>query len=56
MKAFILDRYGSQSTLRAGELADPALRDDDVLVQVYAAGVNLLETGRAKGKVVIKVK
>jgi len=44
MKAFILDRYGSQSRLRAGEMPDPQVRQDDVLVQVHAAGVNLLDS------------
>ena len=44
MKAFILDRYGSQSKLRAGEIPDPQVRQDDVLVQVHAAGVNLLDS------------
>src|SRR5438067_1896945 len=44
MKAFILDRYGSKAGLRAGEMPEPQLRDDDVLVQVHAAGVNLLDS------------
>ncbi len=42
MKAFILDHYGSKVALRAGETPDPEVREDDVLVQVHAAGVNLL--------------
>jgi NADPH:quinone reductase-like Zn-dependent oxidoreductase len=50
MKAFILDRYGSQSTLRAGEVADAAVRDDDVLVQVHAASVNLLDSKLRAGE------
>ena len=33
MKAFILDRYGSADCVRAGEMPDPELREDDVLVQ-----------------------
>lgn len=44
MKAFILDKYGSKSALRAGEVADPEVREDDVLVQVHAAAVNLLDS------------
>jgi alcohol dehydrogenase len=44
MKAFILDRYGSADGVRAGEMPDPQLREDDVLVQVHAAGVNLLDS------------
>ena len=44
MKAFIVDRYGSKDGLRAGEMPDPELREDEVLVQVHAAGVNLLDS------------
>src|SRR5206468_5839213 len=44
VKAFILDRYGSADHVRAGDMADPELREDDVLVQVHAAGVNLLDS------------
>lgn len=43
MKAFVLDRYGSKVALRAGEIADPEVLEDDVLVQVHAAGVNQLD-------------
>lgn len=44
MKACILDRYGGGASLRVGEMPDPELREDDVLVQVHAAGVNLLDS------------
>ncbi len=50
MKAFILDRYGSKIALRAGEVADPEVREDDVLVQVHAAGVNLLDSKLRSGE------
>ena len=50
MKAFILDRYGSNVPLRAGEMADPDVRDDEVLVQVNAAGVNLLDSKIRSGE------
>ncbi|WP_296172383.1 NADP-dependent oxidoreductase [uncultured Brevundimonas sp.] len=43
MKAFILDRYKKQIPLRLGERPDPALRDSDVLVEVFSAGLNLLD-------------
>ena len=43
MKAFIVDRYGSKDGMRAGDMPDPELREDDVLVQIHAAGVNLLD-------------
>jgi len=44
MKAFILDRYGSADRVRAGDMPDPELRENDVMVQSYAAGVNLLDS------------
>jgi alcohol dehydrogenase len=50
MKAFILDRYGSNDGVRAGEMPDPELRDDDVLVQICAASVNPLDLKIRDGK------
>jgi NADPH:quinone reductase-like Zn-dependent oxidoreductase len=43
MKAFIVERYGRKDGVRIAEMADPDVREDDVLVQVHAAGVNLLD-------------
>jgi NADPH:quinone reductase-like Zn-dependent oxidoreductase len=43
MKAFVLERYGKKEALQSTELPVPALRDDEVLVEVHAAGVNLLD-------------
>ncbi len=43
MQAFIFDRYGKQAALRLADMPQPELRDDEVLVQVHAAGVNLLD-------------
>jgi len=50
MKAFIVDRYGSNNVVRAGEMPDPELRDDDVLVQIHAASVNPLDLKIRDGK------
>src|SRR5438876_4830106 len=50
MKAFILDRYGSADRVRAGEMPEPGLREDDVLVQIHAAGVNLLDSKIRNGE------
>jgi len=44
MKAFVLARYGKKSALQPAEMPTPELRDDEVLVQVHAAGVNLLDS------------
>jgi NADPH:quinone reductase-like Zn-dependent oxidoreductase len=50
MKAFILDRYGRNGALRLGELAQPEVGEDDVLVQVHAAAVNLLDSKLRSGE------
>jgi alcohol dehydrogenase len=44
MKAFIVDSYGSMEGVRAGDMPDPELQEDDVLVQIHAAGVNPLDS------------
>jgi NADPH:quinone reductase-like Zn-dependent oxidoreductase len=50
VKAFILDRYGSNVSLRAGELPDPTVGEDDVLVQIHAAGANVLDSKLRRGE------
>jgi alcohol dehydrogenase len=50
MKAFIVDRYGGADRVRAGEMPDPELREDDVLVQIHAAGVNPLDSKIRSGE------
>lgn len=44
MKAFVLERYGKKRALRLADMPQPELRDDEVLIQVHAAGVNLLDS------------
>lgn len=43
MKAYVLDKYAKKGALRLADLPTPELRDDEVLVEVHAAGVNLLD-------------
>ena len=43
MKAFVLDRYAKKGVLRPAEVPAPSLGDDEVLVEVHAAGVNPLD-------------
>lgn len=43
MKAFVADRYGKKRALRLADMPVPALRDDEVLIEVHAAGVNQLD-------------
>jgi NADPH:quinone reductase-like Zn-dependent oxidoreductase len=50
MKAFIIDRYGRGARVRAGEMPDPVMREDDVLVQIHAAGVNVLDSKIKSGE------
>lgn len=50
MKAFVIDRYSKKGDLRLAELPTPELHDDEVLVQVHAAGVNLLDSKIRSGE------
>ena len=50
MKAFVLERYGKKRALRLADMPKPALRDDEVLVRVHAAGVNLLDSKIRNGE------
>lgn len=50
MKAFIVDRYARNVALREGDVADPTVGEDDVLVEVHAAGVNLLDSKLRSGE------
>ena len=50
MKAFVVDRYQKQAPLRLADMPTPELRDDEVLVEVHAAGVNLLDTKIRSGE------
>ena len=44
MKAFILGRYGKKQALRLGDRPEPVPGPDDVLVEVEAAGLNILDS------------
>lgn len=44
MKAFVLDGYGKKGSMRLAEMPTPELHDDEVLIEVHAAGVNLLDS------------
>jgi NADPH:quinone reductase-like Zn-dependent oxidoreductase len=43
VRAFIIDRYSGKNPMRLGEMPDPEVRDDDVLIEVHATGLNLLD-------------
>src|SRR5471032_2756022 len=44
MKAFIIDQYGRKNGIRAGDMPMPEPREDDVLIQIHAAGVNPVDS------------
>ena len=44
MKAIVLERYGKKRALRLADMPTPELRDDEVLVEVHAAGLNVLDS------------
>jgi NADPH:quinone reductase-like Zn-dependent oxidoreductase len=50
MKAFIIDRYKSKDGGRLGDMPEPQVRDDDVLVEVHAAGLNPLDSRLRDGE------
>ncbi|MFB7585348.1 NADP-dependent oxidoreductase [Streptomyces hydrogenans] len=43
MKAFMVEKYGDATGMRAAEMPDPQVGADDVLVKVHAASVNPLD-------------
>jgi len=44
MKAHITNRYGKNEKLQLTEIAEPVVKENDVLVQIHSAGVNLLDS------------
>jgi NADPH:quinone reductase-like Zn-dependent oxidoreductase len=44
MKAFVLDSYGKNAVLRLGDVPAPEVGESDILVDVDAAGLNLLDS------------
>lgn len=50
MKAYILKRYGKKEKLQRTEIAEPVVRENDVLIQIHAAGVNLLDSKIRNGE------
>ena len=44
MKAFVVDKYKKKGALRLANVPEPDVQDDDVLVRIHAAAVNLLDS------------
>lgn len=50
MKAFTINRYNKTDALELIHVPDPVLQDKDVLVQIHAASVNLLDSKIKSGE------
>jgi NADPH:quinone reductase-like Zn-dependent oxidoreductase len=50
MKAHIINRYGKHVALQMAEVPTPEMRADDVLVQIHAAAVNVLDAKIKSGE------
>jgi NADPH:quinone reductase-like Zn-dependent oxidoreductase len=50
MRAFVVERYGDADSVRAGDVPDPQVGDDDVLVRIHAASVNPLDLKTRDGE------
>jgi NADPH:quinone reductase-like Zn-dependent oxidoreductase len=44
MRAFVVDKYSKKGVLRLAEMPEPVLQDYDVLVEIHAAAVNMLDS------------
>ncbi len=50
MRAFLVEQYKKKGTLKLTQVPDPMLGDHDILVEVRAAGVNLLDSKIRNGE------
>jgi len=50
MKAFVVQNYGKKEELAFREVSKPTLRENEVMVEIYAAGLNQLDTKILSGE------
>ncbi|MEU4330582.1 NADP-dependent oxidoreductase [Nonomuraea dietziae] len=50
MRAFLVERYGGEAGVRAGDVPDPRVGADDVLIRIHAASVNPLDLKTRDGE------
>lgn len=56
MKAALIDRFGNNDVVRIGDVAVPAVGDDDVLIRVHAASVNPVDIKTRAGKMQVLLR
>src|SRR5215469_14611575 len=49
MKAVIVEKPGDESALKIGEVAEPSIKPDEILIRVRAAGVNRADLLQRQG-------
>lgn len=50
MKAFIINKYSKTEKLQLSEVAEPLIKDNEVLVEIYASSINQLDTKLKSGE------
>lgn len=50
MKAFILDKYNKNTKLRFGEVPEPEVQSEEVLVKIYSTSINVLDNKLKNGE------
>jgi NADPH:quinone reductase-like Zn-dependent oxidoreductase len=50
MKAFMVNRYSKKDDLHLVEIPEPAIMKNEVLIQVYAAAINQLDSKIKNGE------
>ena len=51
MRAFVVDKYKKKGALRLANVPEPELQDNDVLVKIHAAAINLLDSKAQRRRV-----
>ena len=49
MKAVIVEKTGDENALKIGEVPEPAIKPDEILIRVRAAGVNRADLLQRQG-------
>ncbi len=50
MKAYVVDSYGKKKRLRAADVPEPVMRENEVLIEVHATAVNVVDAKIRNGE------